>query len=103
MTEKKAVRPKTTYVDNPYISETFADSIKGILFDGQTMRIEFCTTRMNEPKPPNPPTSKQFPACRLVLTPNTVLELYTQLQKLMATLEQQGVLKRDIPAPVTVN
>ena len=44
------------FVDRPEISETFADSTRTFTFDGHTMRIEFCTIRMDEPKPPNSPT-----------------------------------------------
>ena len=57
------------FEDRPEVSETFADSSRAVAFDGQTMRIEFCTIRMDEPKPPNPPTGRQYPVCRLVLTP----------------------------------
>ena len=38
------------YVDQPECRETFADSINSVFFDGQTMRIEFGITRMDEMK-----------------------------------------------------
>ena len=71
--------PQIHFVDRPEVSETFADSIKVISFDGQTMRIEFCVTRMDEPKPPVPPTGRQYPVCRLVLAPNAGLQLQATL------------------------
>jgi hypothetical protein len=33
------------YLDRPDMMETFADSITGLIFDGQTLRIEFGVTR----------------------------------------------------------
>ena len=87
--------PKIRFIDIPGLSETFADSIRLINFDNQSMKIEFCTTRFDEPKPPNPPTPTQYPSCRLVLTPNAALDLSNKLQNFMVALEKKGVLKRD--------
>jgi hypothetical protein len=48
--EKKPVaepqRPGATirYLDRPDCLETFADSITGVTFDGQTLRLEFSVT-----------------------------------------------------------
>jgi hypothetical protein len=39
------------YLDHPDMTETFADSITGLIFDGQTLRIEFGVTRFDEVKP----------------------------------------------------
>ena len=55
------------YVDRPDISETFADSVSGLIFDGQSLRIEFAVTRLDEVKPNMPITGRRYPACRLVL------------------------------------
>lgn len=85
------------FVDSPEVSETFADSSRAVTFDGQTMRIEFCTIRMDEPKPPNPPTGRQYPVCRLVLTPNAAVDLFNKLQQVMAALEQSGAIKKNPP------
>ena len=34
------------------IRETFADSLSQCVFDGQTLRLELCSTRLDEAKPP---------------------------------------------------
>jgi hypothetical protein len=94
---------KEIYVDNPNILETFSDSINGLMFDGQTMRIEFCVTRFGQPKPGNPPVTIKTTVSRLVLNQKGFLEFYNQLQNLMGVLEKQGIFKRDIPTPTTVN
>jgi hypothetical protein len=43
-----------SYEDRPELSETFADSIHSLLFDGQTLRIIFAVTRV-EPSPTGNP------------------------------------------------
>lgn len=67
------------------------------MFDGQTMRIEFCTIRMDEPRPSSPPTGRQYPVCRLVLTPNAAVDLFNKLQQVMAALEQSGAVRKNPP------
>ena len=52
------------YVDRPEVAETFADSITGLIFDGQTLRIEFAVTRLDEVKTGAPITGRRYPACR---------------------------------------
>jgi hypothetical protein len=91
-----------TFVDRPEVSETFADAVRTVGFDGQTMRIEFCITRMDEPKPPNPPTARQYPCCSLVLSANAGVDLFNRLQQIMSALEQTGAIKRNMPTPPTI-
>ncbi|HUU40015.1 MAG TPA: hypothetical protein VMW42_03645 [Desulfatiglandales bacterium] len=93
---------QTLYIDRPEISETFADFVHSLHFDGQTMRIEFCTTRFDKPKPPDPPTAKQYPICRLVLTPPAAIDLFNKLQQIMSVLEKSGAVKRASITPKTV-
>ena len=65
---------KTQYVDRPEMTETFADSIRTTTFDGQTLRLEFCVTRAGEQKAPGPQVAFQYPVCRLVMAPDTVVD-----------------------------
>lgn len=85
-----------SYVDRPEVSEAFADTIEKMSFDGQTLRIELCVTRMDDPKPPHPPTGRKYTACRLVLPPIAALDLLNKLQQLVVMLEQQGIVKRGV-------
>lgn len=94
--------PQVRFVDRPEVTETFTDSIRSIGFDGQTMRLEFCVTRMEHVQPPNPPSGCQYPACRLVLTPNAAIDLFNKLQRIISVLEQSGAIKRNTPTPQTV-
>jgi len=86
---------KIRFVDIPELSETFADSIRSINFDGQAMKIELCVTRLDEPDPSGAPSARQYPSCRLVLSPNAAIDLSNKLQKIMAALEKSGAVKRN--------
>jgi hypothetical protein len=81
------------YVDRPETPETFADSITGLFFDGQTLRIEFAVTRVDEVKPNAPITGRRYPACRLVLPPGAAIDLINRMQQVGAALTQAGVVK----------
>jgi hypothetical protein len=81
------------YVDRPDLEETFADSITALLFDGQTLRIEFGVTRIDDVKANSPVTGRRYPACRVVLPPATAAELINRMQQIAQALSQAGVLK----------
>jgi hypothetical protein len=86
------------YVDRPEVSETFADFVNRIQFDGQTLRLEFCVSRIEEHKAPAPATAKRYPACRLVLSTAAAIDLMNKMQQITAGLIKAGVLKSDAPA-----
>jgi hypothetical protein len=81
------------YLDNADMSETFADSITGLMFDGQTLRIEFGVTRFDEVKPNTQISGRRYPACRLVLPPAAAVELINRMQQIANALTQAGVVK----------
>jgi hypothetical protein len=81
------------YVDQPDCAETFADSINALYFDGQSLRIEFGVTRLDEAKPNTPITGRRYPASRLVLSPLAAVELMNRMQQVATALTQAGVLK----------
>ena len=83
------------YVDRPDCSETFADSINGAYFDGQSLRIEFGITRLDEVKPNTPVTGRRLPAQRMVLTPMAAIELINRMQQISAALQQADAPRRD--------
>jgi hypothetical protein len=82
------------YIDRADMGETFADSITGLIFDGQTLRIEFGVTRFDEMKPNSPITGRRYPACRLVLPPAAAVDLINRMQQIAAALTQAGVVKQ---------
>jgi len=81
------------YVDRLDIAETFADSISSLVFDGQTLRIEFAVTRVDDLKPGAPLTGRRYPACRLVLSPTAAVDLINRMQQIGAALTKAGVAK----------
>jgi hypothetical protein len=85
------------YIDRPDCAETFADSIAHLSFDGQSLRIEFAVTRMDDAKPDTPMTGRRYPACRLVLPPGAAVELINRMQQIGAALTQAGVLRQNPP------
>jgi hypothetical protein len=86
------------YIDRPECAETFADSITNLAFDGQSLRIEFGVTRMDEVKPNAALTGRRYPACRLVLPPAAAVDLINRMQQVAAALTQAGVLRQSPPS-----
>ena len=95
-----AERPQAQirYLDRADMGETFADSITGLIFDGQTLRIEFGVTRFDEVRPNTQVTGRRYPACRLVLPPAAAVELINRMQQIAAALTQAGVVRAN-PRP----
>jgi hypothetical protein len=81
------------YVDRADMVETFADSVTGLIFDGQTLRIEFGVTRFDDVKSNATITGRRYPACRLVLPPLAAVDLINRMQQIAAALAQAGVMK----------
>jgi len=81
------------YMDRAEVAETFADSISGLIYDGQTLRIEFAVTRIDEVKAGSPISGRRYPACRVVLPPAGAVDLINRLQQIAAALTQAGAAK----------
>ncbi|HXW49142.1 MAG TPA: hypothetical protein VEK31_06855 [Xanthobacteraceae bacterium] len=91
------------YLDRADMVETFADSITGLVFDGQTLRIEFGVTRFDDVKPGAPITGRRYPACRLVLPPAAAVDLINRMQQIAAALTQAGVVRQRAGATAAKN
>jgi len=90
--------PTSRFVDLPDLAETFADSIHTMVWDGQTLRIEFTVTRFPDSAAAAAET-RRHPACRLVLTSTATIELFNRLQQTMAALKQAGAVSQRKPQP----
>jgi hypothetical protein len=92
----KADRPPATvrYVDRPDLTEIFSDSISGMMFDGQVLRIEFAVTRLDDVKPNAPISGRRYPACRVVLSASGALDLINRVQQIAAALRQSAAAKQ---------
>ena len=85
------------YADRPEVREIFADQVRLTHFDGYSVRLEFAVVRPHLAGQDRA-ESTLVPAARLVLSPHAAIGLRDQLVQLLATLEQQGVLRRVAPA-----
>jgi hypothetical protein len=95
-------RAAIRYLDRADMAETFADSITGLTFDGQTLRIEFGVTRLDNIPANAPISGRRYPACRLVLPPTAAVDLINRMQQIATALRRAGVVKptqQSAPAP----
>src|SRR5688572_20227732 len=90
-------QPKIQYVDRPELNETFVDSVRNVTFDGATVRAELCVTRFDEPASTAAAAGRQSPVSRVVLRPDAAVDLFMRLQRLLAFMEQRGIIKREAP------
>ena len=81
------------YIDRPDCMEVFADSINQLYFDGQSLRIVFGATRLDDVKANAPITGRRYPTQRLVLTPTAAVDLINRMQQVATALAQAGMLK----------
>jgi hypothetical protein len=88
-------QPKVEYIDRPDLVETFIDMVRNVTFDGATVRAEFGVTRFEDTPPGSAAVARQYPACRLVLRPDAAVDLFVRLQRLVALMEQRGIVKRE--------
>jgi hypothetical protein len=91
-------QPQPQYVDRPDLIETFVDTVRTVTFDGATVRAELCVTRLEEGGAQGA-VAKQYPTTRLVLRPDAAVDLFIRLQRLIALMEQRGIVKREAPKP----
>ena len=92
---QSAAPPQYQYADRPEVSETFADFVQRIQFDGQTLRLEFCVSRLDDHKADTPVTGRRYPTCRLVLSAAAAVDLMNKMQQITSGLVKAGVLKQD--------
>ena len=95
-------RMSVRFVDLPGMPETFSDSIQGFAYDGDTLRIVFSVTRLDDPKPGAATSARQYPSCRLVLTRAGALELLNSLHELRQQLLHTGDAEHANPAPSSI-
>lgn len=93
--------PTVRYVDLPALAETFADSIHTVVWNGQTLRVEFCVTRFPDQTSGATTDAERYPACRLVMTSALAVDLFNRLQQTMAALAQAGVVTQQKPVTPT--
>jgi hypothetical protein len=86
--------PTIRNIDRPEVAETFADTITSLVFDGQSLRIEFGVTRLDEVKANTPISGRRYTACRLVLPPAAAVDLINRMQQIGTALTHAGVTRQ---------
>jgi hypothetical protein len=94
-------KPKLRYQDLPEIGETFADSIRSCVFDGQLVRIEFTVARFDDPGALGILKGRQVPVCRLVLNRAALADLINRVGQLGAALKKTGAGDQAAPPEQT--
>jgi hypothetical protein len=89
-------KPKLRYQDRPEIGETFADSIRSCVFDGQLVRIEFTVARFDDPGALGILEGRQVPVCRLVLNRAALAGLIDRVGQLGAVLKKTGAVDQPV-------
>ena len=89
------------FVDLPDLSETLADSIHTMIWDGQTLRVEFCVTRFPDQAASSNQEARRYPACQLVMTSAVAVDLFNGLQQTMSALAQAGLVHKNAPPSVS--
>lgn len=95
MTQAK-LTTKIEYVEVPGVMETFADSVHTMVYDGQTFRVEFCVTRMDErSKDGGPLVGRRLTTCRMVLSPSAAAELSAKLGGMLSAMVKRAAPAQD--------
>jgi hypothetical protein len=95
--------PKLRYQDRPEIPETFADSIRSCVFDGQLLRIEFTVSRYDDPGALGILEGRQVPVSRLVLNRSALADLFNRIGQLGGALRKAGVIAEGAAKPEPAN
>jgi hypothetical protein len=81
------------YLDRVDLEEIFVDSISGLIFDGETLRIEFVVTRLRKEMADSPISANQYTVCRLVLPLTAAIDFVNRMQQIAPVLKRAGVVK----------
>jgi hypothetical protein len=76
------------YLNCADLKDIFADSISGLIFDGETLRVEFVVSRLRKETADSPISARQYPVCRLVLPPTAAIDFANRMQQIAPVLTQ---------------
>jgi hypothetical protein len=80
------------YVERPDVGETYVDSLQSVMYDGNSLRMEFVVHRFGSPLPNGKANNRKLTAARLVIPLGGAINLTAQLNAIMGALEQQGAI-----------
>lgn len=89
----KSLKDHLRYVDRPDAPEIFADEFGNVTGNGQTMKIELLSHRINEPKPGDThPTGSKMTVARIVLGPGAIVEWLNASAKIREMMIAKGMV-----------
>ncbi len=86
---------KLSIIPHHELSETFADQVGALLFDGSVLKIDFAAVRLGAALPPAPIAGERHVVARLVLSQAGTIDLINQIKKLADQLTKAGLIKAD--------
>ena len=86
---------KLPIIPHHEVSETFADQVGAIMFDGSILKIDFVAVRLGAATPPASSTGERHVVARLVLSPGGTVDLINQVKRLADQLTQAGLIKAE--------
>jgi hypothetical protein len=91
------------YVDRPEISETYADLLGRVYFDGITLRMEFVVNRLDDSQPGQQGTGRAVTTARVVIPLPGMVDMLGKLQTIMKQLQAAGMVIPMAPGSQSVN
>ena len=76
------------HVNRLDVNEVFIDTISGLVFDGQTLRLDGAVTRLEVAPDQRSVVASKYTACRLVMSPNAAAELISKLQQVTTRVRE---------------
>lgn len=96
LTEMEIKATPAVYAARDDLVEVFVDNVHTVNIVNGVMRVELTATRMDEMRPPKPPTARAVPVVRFAMP----LPAAMQMGALITMAAQQGGLKHDAaPSP----
>lgn len=93
----KASDASFPFNDIPELTEVLADSLWNSTVESGIARFTFAVSRPDPEPQGNPPklTGTHVPVARLAMPLQTMVSFYNHLARMVAHLEQEGVLRRE--------
>ena len=86
---------KLPIIPHHEVSETFADQVGAMMFDGSLLKMDLVAVRLGAAMPPAPMIGERHVVARLVLSPSGTVDLINQVKRLADQLTQSGLIKAD--------
>ena len=84
---------KLPIIPHHEVSETFADQVGAMMFDGSLLKMDLVAVRLGAAMPPAPMIGERHVVARLVLSPSGTVDLINQVKRLADQLNSKRANK----------